>query len=412
VDGARRLAAFWKSRDPTPTTPVNEAFIQHCYRVLAADALFGGEMADGPGWRTEPGRQLVRFGSPHVDRGGAARRPEAPSADIIWDREFGEGLGFDAAAPGSGDAVDRAIDPAQGLVVLDPGLPSLHTRRIPGGPVAYDQSMTLFSGLRRDVRLSVAVAIPAAVLDPAGGGAGAPGRRHDWSRVEVRWAVFDEDWRTIAERSMCIDAPECVNHDASGRTFLIARAELDLDAGDYVVATGFTDSLTGREGSLRRSVRIEPFTGMLSDIELCRFAFRARESGRRPFRRFDAEVVPNPLAEIVDGEVLGFYFEAYHLARDARGHRRCRLRYVVRSMESALGAGVVNPLTYDSTIDEPASRHDFMMPRIGSIDVERLPAGEYELHVDVEDLIGGRSERRSVSFRRISGTEARAGGGR
>jgi len=61
----RFMTDFWKRRDPTPDTPVNEARQRFYEAVAYADRTFGekGRRA-GPGWKTDRGRIYVENGSP------------------------------------------------------------------------------------------------------------------------------------------------------------------------------------------------------------------------------------------------------------------------------------------------------------------------------------------------------------
>lgn len=62
------IEAFWKVRDPNPTTPENEAKIEHYRRVNYANQTFGKD-TPGPGWRSDMGRIYIMLGEPKsIDR--------------------------------------------------------------------------------------------------------------------------------------------------------------------------------------------------------------------------------------------------------------------------------------------------------------------------------------------------------
>jgi GWxTD domain-containing protein len=75
--GKRRfLVDFWKRRDPTADTPVNEARQGFYEGVAYADKTFGEKgRVSAPGWRTDRGRIYVKYGSPdeQLDRVQAGR---------------------------------------------------------------------------------------------------------------------------------------------------------------------------------------------------------------------------------------------------------------------------------------------------------------------------------------------------
>jgi GWxTD domain-containing protein len=62
------IEAFWKVRDPNPTTPENEFKTEH-YRLIAyANKTFGKD-SPGPGWRSDMGRIYITLGEPQqIDR--------------------------------------------------------------------------------------------------------------------------------------------------------------------------------------------------------------------------------------------------------------------------------------------------------------------------------------------------------
>jgi GWxTD domain-containing protein len=66
IEGKRNyLRQFWARRDPTPGTPGNEVQ-DDFYRLIdrANDEFREGGAGDVPGWRTDRGRILIRYGAP------------------------------------------------------------------------------------------------------------------------------------------------------------------------------------------------------------------------------------------------------------------------------------------------------------------------------------------------------------
>ena len=57
------IDAFWKIRDPNPSTPENEFKDEHYKRINYANTYFGREVAM-PGWRTDRGRIYIILGPP------------------------------------------------------------------------------------------------------------------------------------------------------------------------------------------------------------------------------------------------------------------------------------------------------------------------------------------------------------
>lgn len=57
------IQAFWKVRDPNPTTPENEFKTEHYRRIDYANKNFGKD-SPGPGWRSDMGRIYITLGEP------------------------------------------------------------------------------------------------------------------------------------------------------------------------------------------------------------------------------------------------------------------------------------------------------------------------------------------------------------
>jgi len=59
----KRFEAFWKGKDPSPNTEINEAFVDFYSRVAYANKNFKSHME---GWRTDLGMVFIVFGEPQL----------------------------------------------------------------------------------------------------------------------------------------------------------------------------------------------------------------------------------------------------------------------------------------------------------------------------------------------------------
>jgi GWxTD domain-containing protein len=66
LDGKRNyLRAFWARRDPNPGTGENQAEVAYYAKIAEANRRFHeGGAGSVPGWRTDRGRILIRYGEP------------------------------------------------------------------------------------------------------------------------------------------------------------------------------------------------------------------------------------------------------------------------------------------------------------------------------------------------------------
>jgi GWxTD domain-containing protein len=80
------VEAFWKQRDPDPSTPENEFKIEHLRRIAYANQWFGRD-TPGAGWRTEMGRIYILLGEPKAKEAYENLYDVKPT--VVW---FYEGM--------------------------------------------------------------------------------------------------------------------------------------------------------------------------------------------------------------------------------------------------------------------------------------------------------------------------------
>jgi GWxTD domain-containing protein len=86
----RFLREFWRHRDPSPDTPENETEAGFYERIKQANRRFReGGGADVPGWRTDRGRVLIRYGEPDDVRREPQSGPDRPWEAWKYTRERG-----------------------------------------------------------------------------------------------------------------------------------------------------------------------------------------------------------------------------------------------------------------------------------------------------------------------------------
>jgi GWxTD domain-containing protein len=87
-DRPRAWVEFWKKRDPTPESDINEALEEHLRRVRYVNAEFGSV---DPGWKTDRGRVYIKYGQP--DQIDTATDPYMQGEYLIW-RYYNSNLVF------------------------------------------------------------------------------------------------------------------------------------------------------------------------------------------------------------------------------------------------------------------------------------------------------------------------------
>jgi GWxTD domain-containing protein len=218
--------------------------------------------------------------------------------------------------------------------------------------------------------------------------------------------LFDAEWREVdrAERrgpfarAPSVDGP-----------LAVAQVELTAPPGHYYLATSLEDSAA--IGSHREGIRAPeiPPGCAASEVEL---TFPADVG--RPVQA----LLPNPGGVVGQGQPLSLYFEVYNLSRDLRGEARASVQTTVRplrSLKPPLPGTLRRPgglVTKQNVPDVIATSftdvvRSSTLTRTLVLDVNSLPAGEYEIELVITD--GGTDMKASTrtTFRK-SGSPARS----
>ncbi|HEX5132712.1 MAG TPA: GWxTD domain-containing protein [Candidatus Krumholzibacteria bacterium] len=443
------IDAYWSTRDPVYTTPVNEARAEHERRVTVAETYFA--RGAWPGW-DDRGQVFIRYGAP-----GGHSRVAAEVADpgmYIPAQEYWYYPLFDmyvrfADPTGSGrfflylEGVqlpvgdrsrndrrtmaskwnpDRPMDymrldadalDFEGLVPPFPekGYDDFMKRVyryydvVEATPVVYpfdfaatrvpmSFAVNSFRGGDQVDRVDVSTEFEGSVVpDP-----GNPGARN-FITTTVFWDLHNNELARYARA----DSLRMDSTAPSPVATVINQTSLTLPPGAYWMAVTVEETGSGRFTSLRRAVVChEMDDGLaLSDLALARRIGPAREDS--PFNRGPLEVVPRPSRHYALGAPVPVYFEIYHLGRGLDGSYGYTVEYTI-TPRSARPRSLWKRLV--SRADEPLQvRSSFQSGAAGPDDVVHVAAetsnlwpGEFTLLVTVTDRATFRSASRETTF--------------
>jgi len=100
---------FWKRRDPTPDTPVNEFKEEHYRRIAYANLRFKGASVDG--WKTDRGRIYITFGPPDEIDSHPSGGNGDPTPWEMWKYRLIEGVGQNVVIDFKGVEYRMTADP-------------------------------------------------------------------------------------------------------------------------------------------------------------------------------------------------------------------------------------------------------------------------------------------------------------
>ena len=404
------LETFWAARDLSPETPRNERRDEHTRRLAFARKNYP---APAPPYYDERGRAHILFGPPDevlerdvsVDSFYHPRRlawiwREPDMMEEYWDFDL-DGIyalaGADPAATNMARQGSRNLgsmhsdspffsDPFDDLSAID--------RK---GALAESRERGI-GRYREDAR-----SVPLTGWFEVNRYRGEEGR----VRVEIPWQLIGEDLSFAGEPPLAEVRERLILISAEGRLLereprilrmpvaageLVALPTLSLDPGDWNLVLRLEDRAAGRNVSYETLVQVREFPEgafALSDLAFSSSIEERTLPGR--FVKGDWKVDPNPRALFRDRESIRAFFEIYGLALDAEG----RSRYRVRSRILPAGGAEAVRADLASEHREHGEQAIFTLT-IGSRDLAR---GDYQLEVEVADLLSGASASRRKTFR-------------
>ncbi len=384
------LRAFWKRRDPTPTTPLNERLIEHYRRVVVANISYDHPLYARRGSETAKGELLIRYGEPYWDEWYMF---PATTHSYWIDGELQPvrfvNLAGEFYVPFS--STPNLVDFASYLA------PQSYAHQFAEEWLDYTMQLASFRGPDGLTRQEIYLATPVSAALSAGGA------------LELEVVAFDPSWQEMARREETLPQSAAMRAGHEGRA-LVHQFALQLPPGPYQIATQIRTSdgrlfgTTRREGVVRD---LSPRQLSMSDLEL---AFRIGGTGQAHFRKGDLTVVPNAGGAFVATEPLAVYFDIYDLPLDHEtGHYLLsyRIRPAPRHGSSIFGR-LLDAMRLRTFI-EARSVEQSSTPTVSrylNIDIGQLPADRYELTIAVTDLTSGARVERTASFEYLAAPPA------
>ncbi len=419
---ARFVREYWRRRDPTPLTAVNESRLEIWKRMAVADFLFGDADRGVYGWETDPGEVYVRYGPPSrrtADPGnvtgdsyGTGRfKPTLVFTPPSWSWEYAFPhlrfrVGFEDVNLSGRFAADARTRTA--LRALRRVSPAVFHEAPDGGIQRFYLAVTDAGPVSGTVREELALGIPPW-----------PGAVGDWwADARLTIVLRDSAYARASVRAIR-PGPDDVYRPLPGTEVLILTATFDLAPGRYLATVTAEDPRTGLHGAATWPVIVPGDPGPPGPtLGRPALALALGESASGPAaRKLGRTYVPNPMGIVGDRRNLVVYYSVRNLAV-RRGEAAYAVRYTVlpaaylrafdrhvRSGSARAGSLVdlaasgmevgdvpLSPRTY-SDLRLPAERLRLepgaTLPRGARVDVGGLAPGEYALLLTVTDLTTG-----------------------
>jgi GWxTD domain-containing protein len=414
------LRRFWKERDPTPTTPVNERWLEHCRRVAYANIHFAAPKLDLPGWQTKRGEFYIRYGEPKVkwrelgeiSTGGGLVPPrwvwayseEGQEVSLIFADTFLNGEYNFPFPDKSWSAADFRNSPATIAERMVESDPEDYRHDYGAEPLEYLYRTVEFRGRDGLTELQVVYGIPNPGLDFS--------RSGQMARAEIeRTAVlFDPNWNEMARAQDRQNFEVPPTQTANVNRMVVEQADFQVPPGSYWLALNIRDEGSGRLGIVKAPVEVDDYGGdslAISSLVLANELISS--SGAEGFRRGDMVVVPRLGQQVQTTRPLLLYYEIYGLHVDFWGRTWYRTEYTIARIPEQKGffsrtlATIAAPFSSGkkwesiSSSLESVGLSEMEIGRL-QVDLSTAEAGDYVLKLTVTDMNSGQVVEREVGF--------------
>jgi GWxTD domain-containing protein len=429
----RMQQRFWKLRDPLFLTEANERLLEHFGRIAYANLRYGvpGKNVAGskalPGWKTDRGKTLIRFGHPRMQVRTRADLGATPTGHIklnpsqeTWN--YGDFyINFsDAFMNGNytfawGDfetdgkwAYEHKVRETPERYVFPHGGRRLELPHVIAQFRSPDDSAGASSN---HTRVEIYYGLADSSLQEAG--SNAEGKRQFALRRGLFF--FDANWNEIRqwreERTLAFSAAT----NAPAPNYLIDRWPVRMPPGAYHLSLEVLDQSSGYSGAEREAVVVEDFSGgqlQMSSLVLANAASKNSEKenpGLALYQKGEVDLVPRLFYQFAASTPIYVYYEVYNLALAANGESRYRLDYVVESKpeNKSLVSRALDRLSELFGKNERQAAIASSFEFAGNRRMEKLyhgismlghPAGQYDLTIRLVDQISGQSAERRATF--------------
>ncbi len=412
------LHRFWKERDPTPTTAINERQIEHYSRVTYANLHFSVPQEDLPGWRTRRGEVCIRYGEP------TSQRWVMPDVTIksglippkwVWsysnlpqpvELTFADDYlngNYDIPYPARNwNPRDYRKSTGALLASLTNTLPQYYSYDYGGELLRYLCYVYQFRGEEGRTDVEVYLGISPAELDFVKDNEDLP-----VAKVKKRIAVFDSLWKDLERIAEDVEFRLPSTQTANPNLMVVDRSSLSLPPGRYNLALNIKDLNSKNLGIRKLPLKVKDFRGenlLLSDLALVEKS-RPRK-GEDKFGRGELHLIPRFSSQYHRNQSPYLYYEIYNLKRAP--FTNYRLSYEIalvtqpRSRFSSLWDGlksVIRRKRWESIVQSTLNQGR-SVDEVGylEVDMSRARKGRYRLTLKVEDLNSGQTAEGKVEF--------------
>jgi GWxTD domain-containing protein len=397
-------SVFWGERDPDPTTPLNERYLEHIQRMFLADVFFDNQTPRLRGWQTERGKAMIKFGWPDGVQSTLAGESLSGRMEVwVYSNEFvgltlffrDEFLNGNYMVP-----MDYRYSFAAQALYLDP--PASHYVS-PYWEIPGVMDVLAFRGPSASTDVYLAMKIDLRTMGEHLDLAASP-------RFFIRTSFLDDEWQAQSSHADTLAGDSFWRRNRRGEEWYHIVRDFDLAFESVRVAFCLEDDLARTQTLLSGRANTAKFLSdslVLSDILLYRPV--TEQHAAALIRRGGKTFFPNPGGFYNESEKLRLYVEVYNLQL-TQSHSEYEITYSIydarqgpkgwarirRGLKNMMGFRSPPEPVISHTLQRSATRHRAAEDL--AIDISALQQGKYVLQITVRDHKSGEETNRTRTF--------------
>jgi len=375
----KTIKTFWNARDPLYLTQENERVLEHYGRVAYANLRFSRYPEGVPGWKTDGGQVIIRYGHPEAH---TKTRPDMRCVSTATWTYPGFKLNFEERTLSNRFDLCFKAD----FNAMTEEMPERYDLVTPREKFPVVCTIASYRGEDEQTALEVYQSIPRTLTFLSN----QKRRKISFTRGIF---LFDQDWNIIQKK--ITRKPFLYVDDES--ILLISWERIHIDPGMYHLVVEYMDE-EGKIGRWKRKFFIEDFDQenlSASDIVLAREIGDFQEEGE--LRRGGMRIVPNPLEVYPVTSSIPIYFEIYNLSYSVTGETRYRVTFSLESLEqkkNTLGQVLKNILKRDKPSDKVITTYEYTGDLrdeafYQTLSIENPQPIDYYFTIEIQDLNSG-----------------------
>jgi GWxTD domain-containing protein len=219
--------------------------------------------------------------------------------------------------------------------------------------------------------------------------------------VERRFALIDAANQEVARDLKDVSLP--ITRAIRGKGLLARdRARLAIQPGPYELAVQMRRVDSKLLGVYQQSIEAHDFRGdalMLSDLQVAQHIGEATVQSDPTFVRGKLAIVTSPSRTFRSGDPVFVYFEIYNLSRDDFGSTRYEVSFSVGIKENLTQVRIRKQDGESVAVQYAQSGTETKVADYVELNIGKVKAGRYVMHMNVTDLNRGESSSRECVFR-------------